>query len=146
MSHTIEGTLLFVLATAQGLQYLIGTITEADWLRFTGPHGFLFGAIIAIGVLWNSGRVREKNETIRRDKEELAREGRHSELVKTNKDNAESLIALTVESIKAQAKATHAVEKMDSNIQRLTVELSERPCQAAALRSVVGAMPKIINE
>ena len=145
MNHTIEGLLLLSIAIVQGGQTLLGVISEADWLKFTGPHGFLFGAIIAIGVLWNSGRIREKNESARRDKEELAREARHAELVQTNKHNAESLMKLTVESILAQGKATRAVEAMDNNIQRLTHELAERPCQAPAFRPP-GAMPTTARE
>lgn len=145
ISHFFEGVLLATVALIQGGQTALGVISEADWLKFTGPHGFLFGAIIAIGVLWNSGRVREKNETTRRDKEELAREARHAELVLTNKHNAESLMKLTVESILAQGKATRAVEAMDSNIQRLTHELAERPCQAPAFRPP-GAMPQLQRE
>lgn len=146
MNHFIEASILLVLAVTQGFQYAVGMITEADWVKFTGPHGFLFGAIIAIGVLWNAGRIREKNESVRRDKEETAREGRHAELVATNKENAESLKALTVEAIKAQGKATYAVEKMDSNIQRLTIELADRPCQAVQFRQAPGGMPNIMKE
>ena len=129
ISNTFEGVLLASIATAHGAQYFLGLLTETDWLKITGPHGFLFGSVIAVLVLWNSGRVREKNEQLRREKEEAAREQRHNQLVATNKENAESLKALTVESIKAQAKSTHAIETMDRNIQRLTNELSERPCQ-----------------
>lgn len=136
ISGLIEGLLLVTIALANGAQYVAAVITEADWLKITGPHGFLFGAIIAILVLWNAGRVREKNETKRRDREEESREKRHAELVATNKENAESLKALTVEGIRAQAKATAAQEKateavkdMDQSIQALARELSERPCQ-----------------
>lgn len=129
INNTLEGLLLASITALNGAQYFLGMLSETDWLKITGPHGFLFGAVIAVLVLWNSGRVREKNETARREKEELAREARHAELVATNKENAESLKALTVESIKAQGKATHAVETMDRNIQRLTNELAERPCQ-----------------
>jgi len=141
MSHTVEGLLLASIAIANGGQFVMSLISDADWSKFRGPDGFLLGAIIAVAVLWNSGRVREKNEATRRDKEELARENRHAQLVATNKDNADSLMKLTVESILAQGKATRAVEAMDSNIQRLTHELAERPCQAVGFRQVPGAMP-----
>jgi hypothetical protein len=56
--------------------------------------------------------------------------------VATNKENADALKGLTVESIIAQGKATRAVEKMDANIQRLTVELAERPCQLSQLKPI----------
>ena len=126
MGQTYEGLILAALALANGVSYALAVISDADWDRITGPHGFLFGAVVAIGILWNAGRVREKNESARRDKEEAAREARHAELVATNKANAESLKALTVESIKAQGKATHAIETMDRNIQRLTIEVADK--------------------
>lgn len=136
VSNLIEGLLLAAIALANGAQYIAAVFSDADWNKITGPHGFLFGAIIAIGVLWNAGRVRERNETKRRDKEEEAREKRHQELVTTNKENAESLKRLTVEGILAQAKATAAQERatvaikdMDNSIKELATELSGRPCQ-----------------
>lgn len=146
MSYTVEGFILLTLAVANGGKFIAGIILDADWNKITGPHAFLFGLVIAVSVLWNSGRVQEKKENARREKEESAREKRHNELVATNKENADSLKALTVESIKAQAKATHAVETMDKNIQRLTVELADRPCQAIQFRPVPGAMPTIPRE
>jgi hypothetical protein len=146
MSYTVEGILLLSLAVANGGKFLMGIIMDSDWEKITGPHAFLFGLVIAVGVLWNSGRVQEKKENVRREREEAARENRHNQLVATNKENAESLKALTVESIKAQAKATHAVETMDKNIQRLTIELGERPCQAIQFRPVPGSMPTINHD
>lgn len=134
IGQTYEGLLLAALAIANGLSYTMAVISDSDWDRITGPHGFLFGAVIAIGILWNAGRVREKNETKRRDKEEEAREVRHAQLVATNRENAESLKALTVEAIKAQGKATHAIETMDRNIQHLTNQLADRPCQLKPTR------------
>ena len=135
--HAIEGGVLGLLALTNGVQYLVGVISESDWQRITGPHAFLFGLIIAVLVLWNSGRVREANEkkrqerqeileNERREKEEKARDDRHAELVKTQRENAESLKALTVESIKAVAKSTHAIETLDRNIQRLTIATTEK--------------------
>jgi len=153
----LEGILLCGLAIWKTSSAVFLAIAEHDWNRLLGPQGFTVGLIFAVVVLWSNGvldrRAKEKRDAIaqdkedqRREKEEAARENRHAQLVGTNKENAESLKVLTVESIKAQAKATHAVETMDKNIQRLTVELADRPCQAIQFRPVPGAMPTIPRE
>ena len=152
----LEGILICGLALWKTSSAVFLAIADQDWSRLLGPQGFTVGLIFAVVVLWSNGildrRAKEKRDAVaqikedeRREKEESAREKRHADLVSTNKENADSLKALTVESIKAQGKATHAVETMDRNIQRLTVELSERPCQMPACKPP-GAMPNITNE
>ena len=140
-SNFFEGFLLYGVAIWKASATVFLSIADQDWSRLLGPQGLTVGLIFAVCVLWTNGildrKAKEKRDAIadekedeRRGKEEAARENRHAQLVATNKENAESLKALTVESIKAQAKATHAVETMDKNIQRLTIELADRPCQA----------------
>lgn len=107
-------------------------ITDADWQKIKGPEGALFLCVIIILTLWNSGRVRERNENLRREREEAARENRHSATLKIQKDNAEKLMELTAESIKAHGLSVGAIRSMDRTIMALTEELKERPCQKLA--------------
>jgi hypothetical protein len=123
-----------------GLSFL-AIISETDWSRITGPHGVAFVAIAAVIVLWASGIRKDKREDERRTKEENAREGRHSESIAIQKDNAEKLVALTVENIKACGHVTQAIHSMDRTIQQLTHELGDRPCQALTFRPKPGDEP-----
>jgi hypothetical protein len=154
----LEGILVCGLAIWKTSSAVFLAITDHDWSRLLGPQGFTVGLIFAVVVLWSNGvldrRAKEKREAAaqvkedaRREAEERAREKRHADLVTTNRDNAESLKALTVECVKAIGKNTNATEKMDRNIQLLTVELSERPCQiTSGLKPIPGSMPNITRE
>lgn len=136
-----EFAFLGLAAVVSGLNNIID---EQSWDRLTGRHGALFVMAIALLVFWNSNRLREKRdakrqsiiesrEDARRKEEEIlrqtenaAREDRHREAMELQRRNSDQLITLNAESIKAQAKCTHAIEAMDKNIQRLTMEISDR--------------------
>lgn len=128
----IEGAILVSLATINGIKLLANLISEADWQKATGPYAFLFGLIIAVIVLWNSARIREKNENNRRAAEAIAREKHHAETIALQKENADRLMALTAESIKAHGMAVGAISSFDRTIKDLTDELSEHPCLLGA--------------
>ena len=138
-----EGITLIGLATLQGGKITASMFTDADWARFTGPNAFLFGCLIAIVILWNSGRssaataIKRQSEldakAEARDAAAEAREARmHQEtlerqdknfadLMKLNNKNSADLTKLTVDSITASLRGTYAVET-------LAKELSSRPC------------------
>ena len=129
MNHLLEGTMIGILAVWTGTRTLASAISEGDWMKIKGPEGALFLSVVIIIVLWNAGRVREKNENTRRENEEKKRDDRHKEQLALQKDNADKLIQLNVESILAQGKATQAINSMDRTMQALTIEIKERPCQ-----------------
>jgi len=120
--NILEGSLLSALS-------VFAIISETDWSRITGPHGVAFVAIAAVIVLWASGMRKDKREDERRAKEESSREARHAESIRLQKENADKLIEITVENIRAAGKVTQAITSMDRTIQHLSNELSDRPCQ-----------------
>lgn len=111
-------------------------LTETDWNRLVGPHGFTVGLILAVIVLWATAMRREACETKRREAEEAARDKRHQDTIRMQRDNANDLKSITVESIKAQMITAEALKKLqesnDNNtdiIVELVGELKRRPCQ-----------------
>lgn len=124
-----EGAMIAMLGTWSGIMAVSEAITEKDWQKIKGPEGALFLCVIIILTLWNSGRVREKNENLRREKEEKSRELRHAEGLKLQRENAEKLMNLTAESIKAHGMSVGAIKSVDRTLMNLTEELKERPCQ-----------------
>ena len=128
----IEGIILAAIAAVNGCKLIATVVSESDWQKITGPHAFLFGLIIAVIVLWNSARIREKNENNRRATEAEAREKHHAETLAIQKENSEKLMALTAESIKAHGMAIGAIKSIDRTIIALTDELSEHPCLLGA--------------
>lgn len=137
----IEGIFLGFLAIGNGLKYLASMIQDDDWQKMTGPYAFLFGLIIAVVVLWNSGRIREKNENNRRANEAEAREKQHAETLTLQKENSQKLLDLTAESIKAHGMSVGAIKSMDRTIQNLTLELGNRPCWATKRKSPFPRLP-----
>jgi hypothetical protein len=140
MIHTGE---FLVLASSAIVASVNSLIDEQSWDRLTGRHGALFFMAIALIIFWNSNRVRTKreiermaaNETkedARRKEEEIlrqveneAREHRHQEAMKLQRDNAQQLLALTVESVKsnaivakAQTEVAHALESLKDEIRK----------------------------
>lgn len=140
-SSMFEGITLSLIAS---YQLLAEAIDETSWTRLTGAHGTLFVLAIGIIVLWNAARVREKKEDARRKDEGDARERQHTELVSTNKENAEGLKALTVESIKSNMKSTAAIENMDKHIQILTAEIRDRGNESRELTKLVLSSPCLL--
>jgi hypothetical protein len=120
--NILEGSMLSMLS-------IVAIISEADWARILGPHGVAVCAILGLAIVWGSGLRKDKREDERRAKEESSREARHAESIRLQKENADKLIEITVENIKAAGKVTQAITSMDRTIQHLSNELSDRPCQ-----------------
>lgn len=123
LAYAVEALLLGAIGGYKLTQAIILGITEQDWTRLLGPQGFTVGLILAVIVLWGNGLMREKNENKRREKEEAKREARHVETIGLQRENSDKLMALTVESIKAQGMSASAIS-------RLVDELEARPCSA----------------
>lgn len=130
LTHTfqgwIEGGVLGAIAAYQGTAAALGIISDGDWSRIVGSHGALFLAVVAVALLWSRSLLKERNEDRRRTHEEAASEARSTALLAALTDANESNKALTVESIRAQGKATEAINRMNSTIQNQTVTLCER--------------------
>jgi hypothetical protein len=131
--HTAEASVLAMAGTS------LAIISEQDWNRMTGPHGVAFIAVAAVIVLWANGLRKERLEQKRRDEEALRhearrqedeanREKRHKEAMSMQSANADRIMDITVESIKAQGHSAQAIASIDSTIKRLSDELSSRPC------------------
>lgn len=118
---------------------LFGLFSKEDWSRMTGPVSGLVVSILIMVVLFkhSANRIRKDDERARLDRQD--REERHKEamqvqrdLMKKLEDKDERLMALTVEQMKAQGHATNAINSMDRNIQRLTIQLADMPCKKAS--------------
>ena len=125
-----------IAAAAVFTASLTGWLTDKDWERLVGPWGGMLVSLCMVVVLL-------RHSAKRISKEDTERERRHQESMelqtklgeRLDKQN-ESMQAVAIESIKAQAKVTGAIERLDSNAQRMTLEFRElsdglkvRPCQ-----------------
>jgi len=120
--HLFEFLGLGFLLAWQGFSAGLALISDADWAKITGPHGLVFVLIIGLCVVWAKS-CRDDVSRERRHKETLAAQEEHfAALLELNSKTAEDLKDLTIQSIKAQMKATAAT--ID-----LSHQLSTRPCQ-----------------
>lgn len=149
--NVIEGAFLCVLAVFNGARMVLASIPENDWSKISGPNGVAFVAVIAVIVLW--GTFLRFQFLARKDakEREIKEDARHTETIRFHRENTDRLLGITVESIKSQGIATMAVKAMDSNIQRLTVEMMERPCMAGMQKKhrqipEFPEMPSIANQ
>ncbi len=136
LAHVFE---FFALACAAIIAQINALLDETSWDRLTGRHGALFFMAIALLIFWNSNRVAEKRrlehlakldakEDARREREETlrqveneAREQRHREAIAVQQANAERIMELTVEGIKAQGMVATALTELKHT-------LDGRPC------------------
>lgn len=119
MQLSLEAVGIFFGSIVASSHWLVATLVDKETMdQLRGGDGALIGAVMIVCVLWLSKIADGK----RLDK-------RHAEQMQLQKENSSKLMELQAESIKAKAMMTQAVISMDSNIQRLTMELSERPCQ-----------------
>jgi len=127
-SNFLEGSILGFIAMFNGTVAVTEAITDKDWLRLTGQHGVIF-VLTVVGLAFWAKSIRDEKS---RAKEDEARERRHMEsldasekhfqmLTTMNKQNAEDLKEVSIESIKAQMEGTSAIKA-------LTKELAGRPC------------------
>lgn len=121
-----QGALLTFLALYNGAAAVVGVITETDWNRMTGPHGVAFIAVIAVIGLWVDRKVEKRGEQKRRDKEDEAKEKRNQDLIDALKQLTESNHGLTERAITTIAESKAAIITLDRNIQRLTIEVSDK--------------------
>ena len=93
------------------------------WAKAIGPYGGYFISLAMLGLFIQRDRYATKTA-----------ERRHAETIAMQKANAEQLLGLTVEGIKAQGRATVAIESVDRTLQYLTEEMGKRPCQAETFK------------
>ena len=127
LANTIIGTIFEGVMLACGMaittaHYVANALVDRETMdSIRGADGALVGAVLIVAVLWLSKLA---------DNRKL--DQRHEEALKLQKENAEKLMSLTAESIKAHGMAVGAIKSMDRTIQALTDELESRPCAAAS--------------
>lgn len=153
-SNVCELIAFTALAFYQGGVTAVAVLTENDWGKVFGPNGVAFVSVIACIILWGTfitsqsrsrkdALAREEREEERRRLEDEARERRHLELVRTNKENADDLKGLTAEAIKAQLIAAAESKTLANNHQMLSINvhnlvevIKKSPCLAVHLRDL----------
>jgi hypothetical protein len=123
MSTIVEGTLIAALTAWTGITSLGTAISDADWLKIKGPEGALFLSVIIIVVLWNQGRIRERNEDKRREAEREATEKRHRETLEIQQRAADKNEKLVVECILSNGKVATAINSLDNSMKHLVNEI-----------------------
>jgi hypothetical protein len=98
-------------------------IGGTDWGNAIGPYGGYFISLAMLGLFIQRDRASTKTA-----------ERRHAETIAMQKANGDQLMGLTVEGIKAQGRATVAIESVDRTLQYLSKEMGERPCQAKTFK------------
>lgn len=143
----LEGILFGSLALYHGV---ISIFSDADWEKVTGPHGVAFISLLAVVVLWNQGRIRERNENRRRREEMVAREMQHDQTISLQKENAERLCALTAENIKAAGmtaaelgKMLKASESLSHEVRGLAEAVAKNPCHATTFKNMFSNFPQM---
>ncbi len=113
-SILIEAVALVTGATIAIGNKVVAMIDRETMDQLRGADGALIGAVIIVAALWTmkiyDGRRLDK---------------RHEEALAMQKENAEKLMALTAESIKAHGLSITAIKSMDRTIQHLSNEMSE---------------------
>lgn len=108
---------------------LTGWLTDKDWERLVGPWGGMLVSLGMLLIILRHTAARQKHQDQQAELDRQDRERRHQEAIALQKENADKLMAITVETIKASGRATVAIERVDSTLQYLTAELEKRPCQ-----------------
>ena len=120
----IEGVLLTLGMIVTGAHYVANSIISKETMNdLRGADGALVGAVLIVAVLWLSKMA---------DNRKL--DARHEEMMKLQKDNADKLMALTAEAIKAHGMSIQCSQSVDRTLQNLTLSINDRPCQAATFK------------
>lgn len=126
MTHGISNPVAIVLSL---MTCNLAVLADKDWDRFLGPHGVAVVSIIAVIALWAQALSKGRQERKDKAEAEAARERRHSETLRLQRENSDKILELSAESIKAHARSVQAITSFDRTIQNLTEELKDRPCQ-----------------
>lgn len=125
LGYFIEGMLFTIGLMWTGVtRYLAVLIDKETMDQLRSADGALFGAAVIVVALWVSKIADSK----RMDK-------RHDEMITTMKEGNAKSEKLVAESIKANAKVSHAINN-------LVHELSERPCNAGLPLSNINFDPE----
>jgi uncharacterized protein with von Willebrand factor type A (vWA) domain len=135
---------LLGLGLAAVVAFLNNLLDEQSFDRLTGRHGALFFMAVALILFWNQNRVnakrqaehliqaekredeRRKAEEAARKEENAARELRHKEAMAVQEKALAGVHALAAEGIKAQLRASGAMERVDATMKAQTNEICER--------------------
>ncbi len=122
----LQGCLWGILAIYNGAAAMLAVISEADWNRALGPHGVAFISIVAVVVMWDSGRRDRKAENTRRQDEIASANASRAELLKALKESIDSNNDLTKQCIRAIECQKAATQAMDKTIQHHTTFLADK--------------------
>ena len=126
ISSLLEWSTFVSLAVFHGGLAVTEAISQSDWARLTGEHGAIFVLSIVGLAFWGKSHKDDKSKI----KEDLARERRHAEalaasdrhfglLMEMNKQNADDLKDLSIQSIKANLRGTAEIALLRIEIKSL---------------------------
>jgi hypothetical protein len=118
------------------LASLTGWLSDKDYERLIGPWGGMLVSIAMLAILLRHTASRMRKDDENRDKRHAESMQMQTALGERLDKQNERLQEIAIEGIKAQAKVAGAIERFDSNAQRLAIEfrelndsLKQRPCQ-----------------
>jgi hypothetical protein len=121
LGSAFEAIVIGIIAGWKIAEAFVLGITEQDWSRLIGPHGFTVGLILAVIVLWGNGVADRLAQRKRDEAAEVRRDARHAEQLAENRKNNDDVKELQAESIKAKLAMAHALTGLRN-------ELKKRPC------------------
>jgi hypothetical protein len=103
---------------------ITGFLTDKDWDRVVGPWGGMMISILAAAIMLRMYvKIQDQERKDKADRHREMMEALTGQVTKNDHLN-ERVMDLTAESIKAQARVVGAIERFDSNAQRLAIEVS----------------------
>lgn len=126
----LEGFLCLLATASAGLALIFDFISDKDWEKITGEHGTMFLLLCIILVVWNNGRIREKNENKRQERSARLLDARHAETLSLQREYAESIKTIQETSVQASQQTVSAIQTLSNNLQLQTIALKDCPFRA----------------
>jgi len=139
----IEAFAVALIGIYSGARYVANIIDDSTWDKVKGAEGALFGAVVIVITLWLS----KISDGKRLDK-------RHSETLALQKENADKLMALTAESIKAHGLTCQTISSVDrtlqsfqqsneENAEKIVSAMNSKTCHAKTMKELFPNFPQV---
>lgn len=118
------------------------SLTDAEgWAKAIGPYGGYFISLVMLALFIQRDRSATKTA-----------ERRHAETISMQKANADQLMALTVEGIKAQGKVAMVISNVDHTLQsfqqsndentaKIVTAMNSKTCHAKTIKELFPNFP-----